>query len=171
MKNVVLSVILAAFLIACSDDKNDKKAEISAQSLLNSSVDAKDIKQLDEWLPNGESIEVTQYRSNDSNSPAAWSSIDSEKLNANQKKGQQIYSKWCLSCHGEGMPGTNALAVAYEGALPGLLEEREDLVPELIETFVRFGKHSMPMFRKTEINDEELKLLGEYLSIAHKFLD
>ncbi|MDL0088595.1 c-type cytochrome [Campylobacter gastrosuis] len=35
---------------------------------------------------------------------------------------------------------------------------------EMIEFFVRNGKHSMPFFRKTEINDEELKNLSEYLS-------
>lgn len=124
-----------------------------------------------EWLSKGVSIDTFEYRSNASNSPAALSSVPSKKLSTKQAKGQKIYSKWCLPCHGEGMPGTNALKVAYEGSLPALLEQREDLSPEVIETFVRYGKHSMPFFRKTEISDAELKLLSEYLSNAHKFIE
>ncbi|TQR34728.1 p-cresol methylhydroxylase [Campylobacter sp. MIT 99-7217] len=123
-----------------------------------------------EWLPKGSSIDTYEYNSNQSRSPAAFSSINSNSLSSKEKKGQKIYSKWCLPCHGEGMPATNALQVAYEGALPALLEAREDLSPEFVETFVRAGKHSMPFFRKTEISDEELKLLGEYLQNAHKYL-
>ncbi len=114
-----------------------------------------------EWLPKGESISVFEYIPNNPRSPAAFSSVNSKTLNANQKKGQQIYSKWCQACHGEGMPGTKALEVVYKGqGIPALLEERTDLV----ETFVRYGKHSMPFFRKSEISNEELKYLAEYLS-------
>ena len=123
-----------------------------------------------EWLNKGVSIDTFEYKSNASNSPAALSIVPSKALSSKQAKGQKIYSKWCLPCHGEAMPGTNALNVAYEGSLPGLLERREDLSPEVIATFVRYGKHSMPFFRKTENSDEELKLLADYLSNAHKFI-
>ena len=70
-----------------------------------------------------------------------------------------------MPCHGVGMPGTNALAIVYKDTeIPALLESRSDLTPEMVSVFVRYGKHSMPFFRKTEINDEELKLLIAYLS-------
>lgn len=40
-----------------------------------------------EWLPKGESISVYEYIPNNPRSPAAFSSVDSKKLNANQRKG------------------------------------------------------------------------------------
>lgn len=43
-----------------------------------------------------------------------------------------------------------------------------DLSADVVSTFVRYGKHSMPFFRKTEISDEELKYLGAYLSRNYK---
>ncbi|EAI7874294.1 TPA: c-type cytochrome [Campylobacter coli] len=107
-----------------------------------------------EWLPKGESISVYEYIPNNPRSPAAFSSVDSKKLNANQRKGQQVYSKWCIACHGEGMPA--------------LLEDRTDLSPDLVTIFVRYGKHSMPFFRKTEISNKELQYLGEYLGRNYK---
>lgn len=170
MKNIVLSVILGAFLMGCGSENSSSNSNSStnsaknSESLLKSPLEARDIKELEEWLPKGDSVGVYEYNSNQPNSPAALSSVNPATLNERQKKGQQIYSKWCLACHGEEMPGTKALQAAYEGAIPALLEARDDLVPELVDTFVRYGKHSMPMFRKIEINDEELKLLSEYLS-------
>ncbi|EAI7754544.1 cytochrome c [Campylobacter coli] len=89
-----------------------------------------------EWLPKGESISVYEYIPNNPRSPAAFSSVDSKKLNANQRKGQQVYSKWCIACHGEGMPGTNALSVLYKDqGIPALLEDRTDLSPDLVTIF------------------------------------
>lgn len=170
MKKIVFSAICAAFLVACGENSSSNSSANSAQISGFGSADVADFKSLQEWLPKGESVDVYQYRSNDSNSPAAFSSVNSAKLNERQKKGQQIYSKWCLACHGEGMPATNALAVTYQGLeTPALLEARSDLAPELVELFVRNGQYSMPLFRKTEINDEELKLLTEYLGVAYRF--
>lgn len=80
-----------------------------------------------------------------------------------------IYNKWCLPCHGDNMPATKALAILYKDSdIPANLEKRTDLTPEMVEFFVRNGKHSMPFFRKTEINDDELRKLGEYLSTPRK---
>ncbi|PSM53077.1 putative cytochrome c [Campylobacter blaseri] len=81
------------------------------------------------------------------------------------QRGKKVYDYWCLPCHGANMPGTNALVVLYkDSGIPTELTKRTDLVPELVEFFVREGKHSMPFFRKTEINDEDMKALSEYLS-------
>ncbi|MBR8461422.1 cytochrome c [Campylobacter sp. faydin G-105] len=88
---------------------------------------------------------------------------------ADYDNGKKIYNHWCLPCHGAGMPGTNALYYAYKGTdIAAELTKRTDLTPEAVEFFVRNGKHSMPFFRKTEINDTQMKDLGEYLSNAYK---
>lgn len=80
--------------------------------------------------------------------------------------GEEVFEYWCEPCHGAGPghPGTAALEVLYDGAKPALLTERTDLVPALTRSFVRNGVSIMPFFRKTEISDEELEALAEYLA-------
>jgi hypothetical protein len=51
----------------------------------------------------------------------------------------------------------------YQGTLPPLLEERTDMSPELIRTFVRNGITIMPFFRKTDVSDTDLDALVAYL--------
>lgn len=79
-------------------------------------------------------------------------------------RGKEVYDHWCLPCHGAGMPGTKALETLYKGDIPAELTKRDDLVPEAVEFYVREGKHSMPFFRKTEIDDKDLEDLKSYLS-------
>jgi mono/diheme cytochrome c family protein len=85
---------------------------------------------------------------------------------ASVETGKQVFDKWCAPCHGAGpgMPGTQALQALYNGQKPARLEERTDLIPELVRTFVRNGVSVMPFFRKTEISDAELDALAEYLA-------
>ena len=66
------------------------------------------------------------------------------------------------------MPGTDALAAKYKGAKPARLEERTDLTPEFIKTFVRNGVSVMPFFRKTELSDADLEALSAYLTRNNK---
>jgi mono/diheme cytochrome c family protein len=82
------------------------------------------------------------------------------------ERGEVVYDKWCTPCHapGPGHPGTQSLQVKYRGALPAVLEEREDLTPETVRTFVREGILLMAPFRKTEITDAELDDLAAYLT-------
>lgn len=82
------------------------------------------------------------------------------------EKGHQVYEKWCLPCHGagDGKPGTIASAAHYKGSKPAVLDERTDLMPEMIKGFVRNGVYVMPRFRKTEITDAELDALTAYLT-------
>lgn len=82
------------------------------------------------------------------------------------REGKQLFDYWCAACHarGPGHPGTQALDARYAGALPGALEDRTNLTPEVVEVFVRNGISVMPFFRKTEINDKELAAIGAYLS-------
>lgn len=95
-----------------------------------------------------------------------------------QAKGKAVFDHWCAACHGPGdggkdfltgmlvprLPGTNALYAKYKGEVPPLLEERTDLTPDLIEYFVRHGVSIMPIFRKTEVGDEDLTALSAYLT-------
>lgn len=87
--------------------------------------------------------------------------------------GKQVYDKWCAPCHGPGLglpgfgllPGTQQLGIKYRGTdVPAVLDQRTDLVPELIEVMVRQGISFMPQFRKTEVSDEDLDALSAYLT-------
>jgi mono/diheme cytochrome c family protein len=80
------------------------------------------------------------------------------------QKGQKVYTYWCATCHGPGLPGTVALETKYKGANPALLSERTDLIPQVTKTFVRKGVSVMPFFRKTEISDADLDALAAYIA-------
>lgn len=84
------------------------------------------------------------------------------------ENGKVVYDMWCVHCHGEPapgpLPGTSALELRYNGALPAVLEERTDLAPEYVRTVVRNGLFSMPRSRKTEISDSELEDIVAYLT-------
>jgi mono/diheme cytochrome c family protein len=80
--------------------------------------------------------------------------------------GDAVFQKWCAPCHAPGPkhPGTQALDALYKGDKPAALEQRTDLTPDFVATFVRNGVSVMPPFRKTEIGDDDLTALGAYLS-------
>ena len=78
--------------------------------------------------------------------------------------GEKVYTYWCATCHGPGLPGTVALETKYKGAKPALLTERKDLIPQVTKTFVRKGASVMPFFRKTEISDADLDALAAYIA-------
>jgi (+)-pinoresinol hydroxylase len=87
------------------------------------------------------------------------------------EQGKAAFIDHCAACHGtqvvsgkQHLPGTEALAVKYEGKVPGALEERTDLSSQLIKTFVRTGVSVMPFFRKTMVTDVELEAIAAYLS-------
>ena len=93
--------------------------------------------------------------------------------NSRLDQGKQVYDYWCLPCHGAGLglpgfaelPGTQQLRIKYrDTAIPPLLTERTDLVPEFVKVIVRQGVSFMPQFRKTEISDADLDALAAYLA-------
>jgi len=89
---------------------------------------------------------------------------------ADTQTGAAVFEKWCLPCHGHGdqFPGTVALGVKYQNKLPGALEDRTDLAPDLVKAVVRTGVTVMPFFRKTEVSDADLDALAAYLTEAKK---
>ena len=82
------------------------------------------------------------------------------------QQGKTVFQDWCAPCHSPGPkhPGTQALDALYKGEKPAALEQRTDLTPEIVSTFVRNGVSIMAPFRKTEIGDADLAALGAYLS-------
>jgi (+)-pinoresinol hydroxylase len=85
---------------------------------------------------------------------------------AAEPSGQAVYEHWCAPCHapGPGHPGTQSLQMKYDGKIPAVLLDRKDLSPQVVATFVRQGVLLMAPFRKTEINDAELKALSAYVA-------
>ncbi len=100
--------------------------------------------------------------------PSSWTTTTVS--GQGQPRGYVEYQKYCSACHGPGAgrPGTMALQAKYKGAEPALLDQRTDLTPELIKTYVRNGISVMPFFRKTEISDADLDLIALYLTRNNK---
>lgn len=111
---------------------------------------------------------------------SAWSALpnqpDAAFTDPAVRRGQAVFHERCAACHAPipdeafgpaflpAMPGTQALAARYRGALPAALEQRTDLTPEYVRAIVRNGLPAMPFFRPTEVSDEDLEALGAYLS-------
>jgi (+)-pinoresinol hydroxylase len=112
---------------------------------------------------------------------SSWSRLgmtaDKAIQDATIARGREVFISRCQACHGDypkdrkpglfrldPMPGTRALELRYKGTVPALLEQRTDLPPDLITHVVRHGIGSMPMFRPTEVSDEDLKALVQYLT-------
>ena len=85
--------------------------------------------------------------------------------------GKRVFQHVCAPCHGAGpgldgskmLPGTAVLADRYKGVVPAPLEQRPGLTYDFLIQVVRHGQGAMPMFRKTEITDAEVKALASYL--------
>ncbi len=84
--------------------------------------------------------------------------------------GELSFKKWCVACHGTDTsmhPGTKILSLRM-GEEKAPLEWRDDLAPAYVVYIVRNGLLSMPHFRDTEISDDELRELAEYLANTNK---
>lgn len=57
-----------------------------------------------------------------------------------------------------------ALQRKYNGNPSAIIEQRNDLSADYVKQVVRNGISFMPSFRKTEISDAEVTLLGAYLT-------
>ena len=67
------------------------------------------------------------------------------------KNGAEVYAKICALCH------ETAVGPAIRG---------RGLDPTYIQLIVRHGNRAMPAFRASEINDQSLEKLAEYVSKA-----
>jgi mono/diheme cytochrome c family protein len=92
------------------------------------------------------------------------------------QRGNVKFQRSCAPCHGAGpgndgrraLPGTDALRLKYQGALPALLEARKDLTFEVLKSYLRRGSWSMPPFRKTELTDQQIADIAAYLATTPK---
>ena len=90
---------------------------------------------------------------------------------ASVERGRAKFEHTCAPCHADGigddgramLPGTDALRIKYQGALPALIEKRTDLNADAIRTFVRRGTWSMPPFRPTEVTERDIQDIAAYL--------
>jgi mono/diheme cytochrome c family protein len=86
------------------------------------------------------------------------------------QRGKEVFDLWCSGCHKplgpyvSSVAGTSVLQRKYKGSKPAALEDRTDLLPAVVKTFVRHGVKFMPNFRKTEISDSDLNALATYLA-------
>lgn len=88
--------------------------------------------------------------------------------------GKELFKRLCAPCHGTDrgdfgramLPGTDALRIKYQGKLPAALEQRTDLTPAVIKTYVRTGTWSMPPFRKSELSDAQIDDISAYLAVS-----
>jgi mono/diheme cytochrome c family protein len=99
----------------------------------------------------------------------AWSRTTAavEDRGSAVERGAAVFNNWCSACHARGpqnAPGTASLQFKYQGSVPAALEDRRDLTPELVKTFVRNGVATMAPFRKTEVSDADLDALAAYLT-------
>jgi mono/diheme cytochrome c family protein len=65
------------------------------------------------------------------------------------KDGAEVYTKVCALCHGTGVG-------------PVIVGRGHD--PSYIQLIVRHGNRAMPAFRASEIDDQSLEKLAEYVS-------
>jgi mono/diheme cytochrome c family protein len=81
--------------------------------------------------------------------------------------GKELYEHWCAACHdpGAGHPGTLRMAGDYGEGMSVLLTKK-DVTRDLVTYAVRNGFNMMPPFRPTEITDEELDRLADYIAGA-----
>jgi mono/diheme cytochrome c family protein len=90
---------------------------------------------------------------------------------ADAARGQKLFQIWCATCHspdrredGKYLPGTESLQRNYNGSKPAALEQRTDLTSNYVEFVIRHGTRAMPLFRKTEIPDQEMHDIAAYLA-------
>jgi mono/diheme cytochrome c family protein len=86
-----------------------------------------------------------------SNASAASSEMASN--NFKWKDGAEIYAKVCGYCH-----------EPHSGAQVGPKIRGRELPVAYIRTVVRYGNRAMPSFRLSEIDDDSLTKLAEYIS-------
>ena len=81
--------------------------------------------------------------------------------------GKAVYDAYCGTCHdaGPGHPGTMRLALRL-GEDKSVLTQRDDLNKQYVKTIVRQGIMLMPPFRPSEVSDNELDALADFLANA-----
>ncbi len=163
MKNLAYLALIAALALASCSKSNQQSSESKPEAAPPATSE---VSETAAAPTSAEAPATDPTIEPDAVAPAPMPSFTDPKL----KSGYLVFQKWCAPCHAPGPlhPGTQALAVKYKGTdTPAELENRTDLTPDVVKTFVRGGVSIMPPFRKTEITDSELDDLAAYLSRPH----
>ena len=81
-----------------------------------------------------------------------------------ERSGEDVFVQFCRACHAPGAdhPGTLKLSQT-KGEAQSVILNRQDLPAEYIAHVVRNGLLGMPQLRPTDVTDEELTRLVEYI--------
>lgn len=81
-----------------------------------------------------------------------------------ERSGEDVFVLFCRACHAPGAdhPGTLKLSQT-KGEAQSVILNRQDLPAEYIAQVVRGGLLGMPPVRPTDVTDEELQRLVEYI--------
>ena len=79
-------------------------------------------------------------------------------------EGEDIYDYWCAACHNPGLPGSVAVMMLRGEQMPTGLNQSDYLDADYVRYLVRNGQAAMPHFRITQISDDQLDALAEYLA-------
>ena len=163
LPNKFLLVAIGALLTSCSNEQtenNQAPADYDQESSNDQSAD----RNMDTDNEQNRAVSAGPPAQLETKSPAF------HVVKANLP-GKQIFEYQCAPCHGAGpgddgmpmLPGTMTLQAKYDGVLPAPLELRTDLTSDSIALFVRRGVGAMPSFRKSELSDEDISLIADYL--------
>ncbi|HEY0674839.1 MAG TPA: cytochrome c [Immundisolibacter sp.] len=95
---------------------------------------------------------------------AATSPVADATTPVGERSGEELFVLFCRACHAPGAdhPGTLKLSQT-KGEAQSVILNRQDLPGEYIAHVVRNGLLGMPPLRPTDITDEELTRLVEYV--------
>jgi len=97
----------------------------------------------------------------------AWGTAHAADQSGNVNRGKDLFNQFCVRCHGEGQWASSVLAKRMPTEVSEL-EKRTDLAPNYVEHIARVGLNNMPGYRPTELTDNDLKAIAEYLTRNNK---
>lgn len=110
------------------------------------------------------SLPLAQGASDAPTTDAATSPVADVTTPVGERSGEELFVLFCRACHAPGAdhPGTLKLSQT-KGEAQSVILNRQDLPGEYIAHVVRNGLLGMPPLRPTDVTDEELTRLVEYI--------
>ena len=93
-----------------------------------------------------------------------FAAIDAQQAEPQERSGEDLYQQWCAGCHDPGPrhPGTMRMEGDF-GPENSVLRDMQAINRPLIHYAVRQGFQMMPPFRPTELTDEEVDRIADYI--------
>ncbi|MEO6339989.1 MAG: cytochrome c [Caulobacteraceae bacterium] len=90
-------------------------------------------------------------------------SAQAQTLTERQSHGKALFDGTCGYCHGARGHATVLLRRRL-GEASAVIAERNNLTPAYIKVAVRHGVMSMPWYRRSELSDDDLAAITDYLT-------